>query len=280
MARSAEHFCYEFGDYRLDPERRVICSAATSERLGIPPRIVDIAWYFVQRPGELVSKESLMSGIWPGQVVEDNNLTQGISQLRRAFGERRGENRYIVTVARRGYRFVADVIRRENGSPHIGLPDRTIAVLPLACLGDDPADVALADGVTATIRHALARLAGFGVVVRAPATACDGVVRDVHDTGRQLNARYLVTGTCRHSHSRIRITVQLIDAEESVYVWSQLFDCNTWDHFDIEDDVARAVVRAVATATDSAAGAGGSQGERVGRRKPLSSAASVAGSRP
>jgi len=279
MARSAEHFCYEFGDYRLDPVRRVISSTATAERLDIPPRIVDIAWYFVQRPGELVSKEQLLSGIWPGQVVEDNNLTQGISQLRRAFGERRGENRYIVTVARRGYRFVADVTRRENDTAHIGLPDRTIAVLPLACLGDDLADVALAEGVTTTIRHALARLARLGVVVRAPALACGGAVRDVHDTGRQLNSRYLVTGTCRHSHSRIRITVQLIDAEEGVYVWSQLFECSAWDNFDIEDEVARAVARAVATATDAVAVAVDAQRESVGKRKSLSSAASVAGSR-
>ena len=115
MARSAEHVCYEFGGFRLDPGRRILCAATTDERLGVPPRVVDIALYFVQRPGELVSKERLLSDIWPGQVVEENNLTQGISQLRRAFGELRGENRYIVTVPRRGYRFVADVVRVTSG---------------------------------------------------------------------------------------------------------------------------------------------------------------------
>jgi TolB-like protein len=279
MAWSAEHVCYEFGGYRLDPGRRVICSAVTGERLGLPPRIVDIASYLVHRPGELVTKERLLSGIWPGQVVEENNLTQGISQLRRALGERRGENRYIVTEPRRGYRFVAAVVRVANGHAHRGSRDQSIAVLPLACPGGSAADVVLAEGVTASVRHALATLAGSRVTARASTLACRADVTDVQEIGRQLDSHYLVVGSCRRSGERLRITAQLIDAEAGTYVWSQLFDCLACSAFDVEDDVAREVVRAFTTLTGSVVHAA-VQGESVGTRKSLLSAASVGGSRP
>lgn len=280
MAWSAEHVCYEFGGYRLDSGRRVICSAVTGKRLGVPPRIVDIALYFVQRPGELVTKERLLSGIWPGQIVEENNLTQGISQLRRALGERRGENRYIVTVPRRGYRFVADVVRIANGQAGSGPHDRSIAVLPLVCPGGDVAAAALAEGVTTSVRHALAALAGSNVIARSSALACPGAGTDVQEIGRQLDSHYLVIGSCRRSGERIRITAQLIDAEAGTYVWSQLFDCLSCSAFDVEDDVAREVVRAFTTITGSVVTAAVAQGESTGTRKSLLSAASVGGSRP
>jgi TolB-like protein len=280
MAWSAEHVCYEFGGYRLDPGRRVICCAATNERLGIPPRIVDIALYFVQRPGELVSKEQLLSGIWPGQVVEENNLTQVISQLRRALGERRGENRYIVTVPRRGYRFVAEVVRIANGQSRCGPRDQSIAVLPLACPGGSVADAVLAEGVTASVRHALAALAGSRVTARASTLACRADVTDLQQIGRQLDSHYLVVGSCRRSGERLRITVQLVDAEAGTYVWSQLFDGDSCSAFDVEDDVAREVLRAFTTITGSVVTAAAAQGESAGRRKSLLSAASVGGSRP
>jgi TolB-like protein len=280
MARSAERVCYEFGGFRLDPGRRILCAAKTDERLGVPPRVVDIALYFVQRPGELVSKERLLSDIWPGQLVEENNLTQGVSQLRRAFGELRGENRYIVTEPRRGYRFVADVVRVTSGEMCCTPRDRTIAVLPFASPGGDVADEALAAGVTASVQNALAGLAGSRVVARNSTLACGGVMTDVREIARQLDALHIVTGSCRRSGARLRINAQLIDAEEGTYVWSKLFDRTSWNAFDIEDDVAREVVWAVGTRTGLALNAQVAQGETTGKRKSLFSAASVPGSRP
>ena len=66
----------------------------------------------------LLKKDMLLAELWPGLVVEENNLTQVISVVRRVLGETRGENRYLATVPGRGYRFVADVVR---------LPDSTEA---------------------------------------------------------------------------------------------------------------------------------------------------------
>ena len=82
-----------------------------ASRLVIAPRVFDAALCFVQHPGEILSKEKLLAELWPGLVVEENGLTQLISILRRTLGEARGENRYIATIPRRGYCFVATVLR-------------------------------------------------------------------------------------------------------------------------------------------------------------------------
>src|SRR5262249_25624915 len=69
----------------------------------------DTLLYLVRHQGKVLGKEELMSALWPDAFVEENNLTQSVSTLRRALGEARGENRYIVTVPGHGYRFAAEV---------------------------------------------------------------------------------------------------------------------------------------------------------------------------
>lgn len=82
----------------------------------LPPKVFETLFYLVQHHDVVLDKERLMDAVWPDTTVEENNLTQNISTLRRIFGESRGSHRYIVTVPGRGYRFVAEVRSRENGS--------------------------------------------------------------------------------------------------------------------------------------------------------------------
>ena len=100
---------YEFGDYRLDVARHSLYSCADQAWTPLTPRVFDTLLFLLEHPGELLDKASMMTAIWPDVVVEENNLDQNISTLRRALGERRGEQRYIVTVRGRGYRFAAPV---------------------------------------------------------------------------------------------------------------------------------------------------------------------------
>src|SRR5262245_60221176 len=102
---------YEFGDFRLDETRRLLFAKGATEPLPLPPQALETILYFVEHAGELLTKEQLMAELWPSVVVEESSLTHVISVLRHALGETRGENRYIVTAQRRGYRFVADVRR-------------------------------------------------------------------------------------------------------------------------------------------------------------------------
>src|SRR4051812_46530786 len=111
MQPQQANLIHEFGDFELDPMRRVLMTRAGAP-VEITARVLDALIFLVERPGQLIEKKALIDALWPNVVVEDGNLTQTIHALRRALGERAGEHRYIVTVAGRGYKFVAEVKTR------------------------------------------------------------------------------------------------------------------------------------------------------------------------
>ncbi len=100
---------YEFGDFRADVAQRVLVLKASGRPLPLSSRAFDILLLFLEHPGELLDKSTLMAAVWPTVVVDENNLNQHISALRRVLGERPEEHRFIVTIPGRGYRFVAAV---------------------------------------------------------------------------------------------------------------------------------------------------------------------------
>jgi TolB-like protein/DNA-binding winged helix-turn-helix (wHTH) protein/Tfp pilus assembly protein PilF len=104
---------YEFGDFRLDAVKRLV-ARRTGAPVPLTPRVFDTLLYLVQHSGGVLDKERLMEAVWPDSIVEENNLSQNISSLRRILGESPGSHRYIVTVPGRGYRFVAEVRAAEE----------------------------------------------------------------------------------------------------------------------------------------------------------------------
>ena len=107
MSAQTAEIC-EFYGYRLDFVRRQLLDPAGAP-VPLMPKAVETLVYLVLHAGQTVSKEELLRAAWPNAVVEENNLTQNISALRRAFGEKLGEHRFIVTIPGQGYRFVAPV---------------------------------------------------------------------------------------------------------------------------------------------------------------------------
>ena len=109
---------YEFGDFRIDAAKRLL-----ARRDGTPvpltPRVFDTLLFLVEHHGTVLNKERLMEAVWPDAIVEENNLSQNISTLRRVFGETPGSHHFIVTVPGRGYRFVAEVTRPDHNVPPI-----------------------------------------------------------------------------------------------------------------------------------------------------------------
>src|SRR5215211_8230177 len=97
-----------FGDFRLDLEERLLLRSDGTE-VPVTPRIFQTLHYLVEHSGRVLDKELIMEAVWPDCVVEENNLAQNISTLRRIFGDTPGCQRYIATVPGRGYRFVAEV---------------------------------------------------------------------------------------------------------------------------------------------------------------------------
>jgi TolB-like protein/DNA-binding winged helix-turn-helix (wHTH) protein/Tfp pilus assembly protein PilF len=109
MDRTSASRIYEFADFRVDGAQRLLLSKGDGRILPLTSRAFETLLFFVEHPGELLDKATLMKAIWPNSVVEENNLNQSIMTLRRVLGESRDDHRFIVTVPGRGYRFVADV---------------------------------------------------------------------------------------------------------------------------------------------------------------------------
>jgi DNA-binding winged helix-turn-helix (wHTH) protein/TolB-like protein/Tfp pilus assembly protein PilF len=99
---------YEFEGFRLDATKRLLTDG-NGDIVPLMPKAVEILTYLVENSGGVIEKDELMSAVWADTAVEENNLTQNISSLRRALGEKHRENRFIATVPGRGYKFVADV---------------------------------------------------------------------------------------------------------------------------------------------------------------------------
>ncbi|MDP1570753.1 MAG: winged helix-turn-helix domain-containing protein [Vicinamibacterales bacterium] len=98
---------YLFGDFRLDADRRRLEKAG--QPVPLTPKIFDTLLFLVEHRGRVLTKDELLTALWPDVAVEENNLGQAISKLRQVLGEAPGDNRFIVTVSGQGYRFAADV---------------------------------------------------------------------------------------------------------------------------------------------------------------------------
>src|SRR5947207_15323373 len=106
MSWLTNHF-YKFGDFTLDTEQRVLLREG--KPMALTPKVFDTLLILVENSGRIVEKDELMRRLWPDTFVEEANITFNIQQLRRILSDDARNPRYIGTVARRGYRFIADV---------------------------------------------------------------------------------------------------------------------------------------------------------------------------
>ena len=98
---------YEFGSFQFDPNHRsLLCDG---QPITLTPKNLETLQVLLEQRGRVLEKDELLELLWPDSVVEENNLTQNISALRKALGDKPGEQRFIKTIPGRGYRFVADV---------------------------------------------------------------------------------------------------------------------------------------------------------------------------
>ena len=100
---------YRFGGFELEPERRSLRSTESAQPVALTAKLFDLLVYLIEHRGQLIEKRELLEAVWPNVVVEEANLPQAISMLRRALGEDSREREYIATISGRGYQFVAAV---------------------------------------------------------------------------------------------------------------------------------------------------------------------------
>ena len=120
---------------------------------------------------------------------------------------------------------------------------KSIAVLPFVNMSPNPDDEYLSDGISEELIHALSKVGGLRVVARTSAFAFKQKQVDVRIFGKQLNVDTVLEGSVRRSGTRIRVTVQLINAADGYELWSELFEHEVHDLFALQDDVVRAILR-------------------------------------
>jgi TolB-like protein/class 3 adenylate cyclase len=127
----------------------------------------------------------------------------------------------------------------------VSAPRLSIVVLPFANIGGDPEQDYFADGVTETLTTDLSRIAGSFVIARNSAFSYKGKSPDVRQVGRELNVRYALEGSVQRSGNRLRVNVQLIDAETGNHLWAERFDKLIADLFDMQDEIVSRLANAL-----------------------------------
>jgi adenylate cyclase len=283
MLGSADIFLFE--GFRLDRGCLFrVDQAGNAIPVPLGSRALDLLGLLAGRPGELISKDEIMTAVWPRTVVEENNLTVQISALRRVLDVGRPQGSCIQNVPGRGYRFVASVTRAERAARRLGSvsgdrdggpvpenarpypsrmgyipsdipaterpllrpPDKPrVAVLPFANMNGDPIQEVIADGVAEDIMTALSRYPSLFVIARSSCFTYKGRVVDVRQVGRELGVRYVVEGILRKMAHRVRVTAQLVEAEAGKSIWAERYDRDLADIFAVQDEISQAVAIAV-----------------------------------
>ncbi len=146
MSTPTEKRVYRFDEFRADSVRRVLLR--DGDPVVITPKSFSILLVLLERRGEVVAKEDLIRRVWATAYVSDANLTQNISSLRKALGDRNGDRRYVVTVPGQGYSFTAPVIEEtEDGSTTSGFFQAPEIVLPAEPTSEPGGRRAVRDGV-------------------------------------------------------------------------------------------------------------------------------------
>jgi DNA-binding winged helix-turn-helix (wHTH) protein/Flp pilus assembly protein TadD len=217
---------YKFGEFRIEAGKRLLLRGGAL--VALTPKAFDTLLHLIQNRQRVVEKDELMQAIWPDTSVEENNLNQNISTLRRVLGESRGENRYIATIPGKGYRFIADV---EGGGalsgPVQAARERvTLAVLPFENLSSDREREYLADGLTEETIAALGQIdpEHLGVIGRTSVMTYKKATKTLGEIGSELGASYLVESTLRGEGGRFRVTSKLIHVKDQVQVWTASYD--------------------------------------------------------
>jgi TolB-like protein len=219
-----------FGRFRFDLGRRELWCDGAPVRLG--SRALDVLSALAAAKGNVVTKDELLARVWPGLVVEENNLQVQVSALRKALDEDKSGQSYLVTVPGRGYRLIGLI----GNSNEPALPDKpSIAVLPFQNMSDDPKQEYFADGMVEDIITALCHMRWLFVIARDSSFVYKGRTVDVKQVGRELGVRYVVEGGVRKAAHRVRITAQLIDASTGAHLWADHFDGDREDIFDLQD---------------------------------------------
>lgn len=243
----SENVNYEFGPYRLNLAERLL--TREGETIYLTPKATEILVQLVKNAGQLLDRDDLLREVWPNTFVEESNLTQNIFALRRALGDEWTEPKYIETVARRGYRFIANT-RLCNGDEEesaeveplngdgVVLPI-VVAVLPFINTTGDVSVEYLAEGVTDNIINHLSRVSQLRVMSRSAVFRHKRHELDPQRIGKELGAAAVLVGTIDVRPAGIAVDVELVSVATGWQLWGESFNTDSKDLLEIQDTITR-----------------------------------------
>ena len=251
---------FRFAGFELDTRTRELRAGLRRIRLQEQP--FEILRMLLERPGDVVTRDELQQRLWSdGTFVDfEHALNAAVKRLRAALGDDAENPRFVETLPRRGYRFIATLDRAENVTvlaPVAPPAQPRLAVLPFMNLSDDPSQEYFSDGLTEELIAQLGAICRgrVGVLARWSSMTFKGTSQRAKVIGETLRANFLLEGSVRREDDRVRITATLIDAANETQIWTNSYErelsdcCNSASgRLSVQTDVASCVARALAVA--------------------------------
>lgn len=239
---------FHFGPFELDRENFQLRRHGNAVRIEKAP--LELLFVLAEQAGKLVSQHEAAKLVWGNDVhIETGSAVYtAIKKIRQALGEIRGKPKYVETVPRKGYRFVASG-RRTGAKPQ---PDGDngrpmLAVLPLENLSGEAQQEYFSDGLTEELITELGRVSSeeLGVIARTSVMRYKKTTKSIREVGKELGAGYLIEGSVRRERNRVRIAVQLIRVSDQSHIWAASFDKPLREVLRVQEEVARAAAQEI-----------------------------------
>jgi TolB-like protein len=247
---------YRFAEFELDLARAELRAGQSLRAL--EPQVFALLVHLVENRDRLVSRDELLEKVWDGRVVSDAAIASRIKSARQAIGDDGTAQRYIRTVHRQGFRFVAPVRAVHAGGAVVpgataALPDSprpeptkpSIAVLPFRLLGDPGPYAAIAEALPDELIVDLARLRWLFVTARGSSFRLRATDADAGEVGRLLGVRYCLNGTVELLGNTLAVSVELVDTRDGGVVWAERFDRSLDDVHRVREEIRASVLAAL-----------------------------------
>ncbi len=244
MGHTERHKIVRFADFVLDLRAGELRKAGSSRPISLSDQLLQVLRELQKQPGQMVSREELIQRLWPGGGFGDfdHGLNKAVNKLRGALGDSAEKPKFIETVARRGYRFLAPV---ENEDAAGASTEASIAVLPFTNLSGDPGQDYFADGMTEALITELGKISALRVISRQSMMQYKGTKKSAEQIAQELNVEGIVEGSVLRVGDRVRTTAQLIAVRPERHLWANSYDRELRDVLELENEMARAVAKEI-----------------------------------
>jgi len=232
---------FRFGLFEVDVHSGELHRQGVKVKLQEQP--FQVLVMLLERSGDIVTRDEIQKRLWPDTIVEfESNLNAAIKRLREALGDSAENPRFVETIPRRGYRFIASTPEVKTTETHREVNDASIAVLPFRDRSAEQDQEYFCDGITEELTDALTKVENLRVVSRTSAFQYKNKTEDVRRIGADLNVSALLEGSLRKTEDRLRITARVTTVKDGCHIWSGSYECDVRDVFDIQDEMTATII--------------------------------------